>query len=497
MQHPLESARMQDTREKSTEEDYSNKWRVMLAVAMGVFLATLDGSIVNIAMPVMQKALHTDFAMVQWVVLSYLLVVTTLMLGMGRLGDMIGKKSIYASGFVVFTLGSALCGFAPDVEMLIVFRSFQGVGAAMLMALGAAIVTEAFPSYERGQALGVIGTLVSIGVVAGPVLGGIILAHFSWHWIFFVNIPVGVVGTWMVVKFIPAHKPRGGQKFDYPGALSLFVSLISLLMGLTMGQRIGFGDQRILSLFAIWVIFLLMFLYIEVKSHEPMLDLRIFLNGHLSINVITGFTTFFSIAGLFILIPFYLEDILEYDTRTTGLLMSVVPIAMGVIAPRAGKLSDKWGTRPLTMIGLAILALGYLSASTLGRDTTAPGYLIRFLPIGIGMGLFQSPNNSAIMGSVPRNQLGVASGLLSVTRTLGQTVGVAVLGTIWSASVFLHSGPDFHDTPTRAPLDAQVDGLKHTLLIVTGIIALALILSVWAAEKHRKGSKKPILSGDQ
>ncbi len=487
---------MQNTQVNPAEEDYSNKWRVMLAVAMGIFLATLDGSIVNIAIPIMKKALQTDFAMVQWVVLSYLLVVTTLMLGMGRLGDMIGKKSIYISGFIVFTLGSAFCGMAPDVETLIMFRSLQAVGAAMLMALGAAIVTEAFPPYERGQALGVIGTLVSIGIVAGPVLGGIILAHFSWHWIFFVNVPVGIIGTWMVAKFIPAHKPRGGQKFDYPGALSLFVSLTSLLLGLTMGQRIGFSDHRILALFAAWIIFLSLFIYLEIKTREPMLDLRIFLNGHLTINVITGFTTFFSIAGLFILIPFYLEDALHYDTRTTGLLMSVVPIAMGVIAPQAGKLSDKWGTRPLTMAGLAVLALGYLSASTLSSETTAAGYLIRFLPVGIGIGLFQSPNNSAIMGSVPRNQLGVASGLLSITRTLGQTVGVAILGTIWSASVLLHAGSAFHGQPTLAPIDAQVDGLKHTLLIVSGIIAIALILSIWAAEKHRRknrGLEKPEL----
>lgn len=476
-----------ETEKTQLEEDYSNKWRVMLAVAMGIFLATLDGSIVNIALPVIQKSLNTDFALVQWVVLSYLLVVTTLMLGVGRVGDMIGKKPIYMWGFIIFTASSALCGTAPNVEILVIFRSIQAIGAAMMMALGAAIVTEAFPSYERGQALGIIGTLVSIGIVAGPTLGGLILSHFSWHWIFFVNIPVGIIGAYLVYRFIPWHKPPGGQKFDYFGAITLFISLSSLLLALTIGQRIGFTNSGILALFFTWLVFLILFIFLELKIKDPMLDLSIFISGHLNINVITGFITFFSIAGLFILIPFYLENILKYDPGSAGLLMSIVPIAMGVVAPRAGKLSDRWGTRPLTISGLAILALGYLGASTLTTHTTAFGYIIRFLPIGIGMGIFQSPNNSAIMGSVPRNRLGVASGLLSITRTLGQTVGVAILGTIWTASVLLHSGNGFSGSPTIAPVEAQVAGLQHTFQIVAGIMAIALVFGLWGAERRRRG----------
>lgn len=474
----------------TSEIDYSKKWQIMFAVAMGIFLATLDSSIVNIAMPVLQKALQTDFAMVQWVILSYLLVVTTLMLSMGRLGDMLGKKPIYMTGMFIFTLSSVFCGLSPNVEVLIAFRALQGVGAAMLMALGAAIVTEAFPPQERGKALGTIGTMVSIGVVAGPVIGGMILARFSWHWIFLVNLPVGVAGIWMVNKFIPFHKPPGREKFDYRGAVTLLVSLVALLLGLTLGQKSFFTDARIFIFLSVWLISLILFILFELRTAEPMLDLKIFLNGHLSINVITGFITFFSIAGLFILIPFYLENILQYDPQATGLLMSVVPIAMGIVAPRSGYLSDKWGTKPLALLGLAVLSLGYLSASTISLETTAWGYILRFLPIGIGMGIFQSPNNSAVMGSVPRHRLGVASGLLSISRTLGQTVGVSVLSTIWAASVLFYSGRSYHGTPTHAPLHAQVESLQFIFMFVSVVIAIAFVLALWGAEKGRRATLK-------
>lgn len=464
----------------------------MLGVGMGVFLATLDGSIVNIAMPVMENELHTNFTMIQWVIVAYLLVVTTLMLGMGRLGDMLGKKPVYMAGFVIFTLGSALCGTAPSVEVLIAYRAIQAIGAAMVMALGAAIITEAFPPHERGQALGIVGTLVSAGVVSGPVLGGLILSHLSWHWIFFVNVPVGILGTFIVLKFIPFIHPPAGQTFDFPGAISLFISLVSFLLALTLGQKSGFADKGVLALLALWFVFSAVFIYFEIKMKQPMLDLRLFLDGHLSVNIITGFTTFVSLAGLVILIPFFLENILEYSPRLAGLHMAVVPVAMGIVAPLSGRLSDKWGTRPLTVLGLGMLSLGYLSASTIDANTTSFGYIIRFLPIGIGMGFFQSPNNSAIMGSVPRNRLGIASGLLSITRTMGQTVGVSAMSTLWAGFVLLHSGSDFHGTPTTAPAAAQIDGLRHTLIIISGILAGAFVLGFWAV---KKGGEAPHAEG--
>lgn len=212
---------------KRTEVDYSHKWVVMAAISMGTLLATIDGSIINIALPTLVRELNTDFPTVQWVVLAYLLTLAVLLLSVGRLGDMIGKKRIYTVGFVVFTLGSALCGLGWNVNLLIVFRVVQAFGASMILALGTAIVTESFPSKERGKALGIIATMASIGVVIGPTLGGLIIDLLSWNWIFYVNIPVGILGIYMVIRFVPDIKPMGEQRFDFLGSVLLFFSLLA------------------------------------------------------------------------------------------------------------------------------------------------------------------------------------------------------------------------------------------------------------------------------
>jgi EmrB/QacA subfamily drug resistance transporter len=466
--------------------DYSRKWYVMAAVAMGVFLATIDGSIVNVALPTLVEAFATQFAVVEWVVLAYLLTVTTLMLSVGRLGDMIGKKPLYVAGFIVFTIGSGLCGLSPSVELLIGFRVFQAIGASMLMALGVAIVTEAFPPSERGKALGIIGSMVSIGIVIGPVLGGLLIGALSWHWIFFVNLPVGVVGTWMVLRFVPGLKPPGGQRFDLAGAGTLFVSLMALLIALTLGQQRGFAAPEVLALFGACLVLLVAFVVIERRSEQPMIDLTLFRNRLFNVNLITGFATFISVNGTIILMPFYLENVLGYSPEYVGFLLAVVPIAVGITAPISGTLSDRVGTRPITVVGLAIILGGFFAVSTLGLNTTALGYVLRFLPIGIGIGVFQSPNNSAIMGAVPRSRLGVASGLLSMTRTLGQTTGIATLSAVWAGFVASRAGGLLPGGATAAPAAAQVAGLIDTFHIILVLMGLAWVLAAWGLVQERR-----------
>ncbi len=475
--------------------DYNRKWYVMAAVAMGIFLATIDGSIVNIALPTLVRDLDTNFATVQWVVLSYLLALSTLLPGMGRLGDMVGKKPVYTTGFIVFTIGSVLCGLAPNIYWLIAFRVVQAIGGAMVFALGIAIVTEAFPPQERGKALGLAGTVVSVGIVLGPTLGGLIIDALSWHWIFLVNLPVGIIGTLMVVRFVPNFKPLGGQKFDYMGAVTLFVSLVSLLVALTWGQGIGFTDARILLLLGVWLLFLVLFLVVEWRTAQPMIELSLFRNNLFSVGLITGFITFVAIAGSTILLPFYLENMLGYSTRQTGLLLAVIPVVLGVVSPVSGSLSDRFGTRSISVVGLTLLVFGYWAMSTLTAETTAVGYMLRLLPIGLGMGVFQSPNNSAIMGAVPRHRLGIASGLLSVTRTLGQTSGIAILGAWWASRVMVYTGQILPDGATSAPVEAQVAGLHDTFLAVMGMVTLALLLAIWAlVQERRQNQPKPSAS---
>ena len=240
------------------------------------------------------------------------------MLSIGRVADIVGKKFIYMLGFIVFTVGSVLCGLALSVYWLIAFRVVQAVGAAMVMALGAAILTEAFPPEERGKAMGLIGAIVSVGIVVGPALGGVIIGSLSWRWIFYVNLPVGVLGTILAVRNVPDFKPTGQQRFDYWGALTLCLSLLSLLLGLTFGQQQGFFKPIVGLLIGLWLLLLVVFIRIEKKASQPMIDLKLFGNLLFSINLATGFISFVALAGVMILVPFYLENILGFKITTWG-----------------------------------------------------------------------------------------------------------------------------------------------------------------------------------
>lgn len=459
--------------------DYSRKWLVLSAVAMGIFLATIDGSIVNVALPTLSAALGADFATVQWVVLSYLLTITTLLAVVGRLADMYGRKRLYNSGFVVFTVGSLLCGLSPSVGWLIGFRVLQGIGAALILALGLALVTEAFPPQERGRALGIAGSIVSIGIVTGPTLGGVIIENLSWHWIFFVNVPIGIVGTYLVWRNIPATRPPGGQAFDFGGAATLCLGLLGILLGLTTGQQEGFTSPQALALFVFGIFFLLALLYIQRRHPQPIIDPVLFRNRLFTVNLVTGLLVFVGL-GSGVLIPFYLETVLGYSVQQVGLLLAVVPIALGIVSPISGVLSDRVGSRPISVLGLAVTLLGYLALSTLSTETTAVGFMLRYVLVGVGVGLFQSPNNSAMMGTAPRERLGVASGLLAMTRNLGQTVGIAVLGALWAALVFGAAGGPMAGGATAAPLAAQAAGLAGVSRIVAGLVGVALLVALWA-----------------
>ncbi|HEY7472985.1 MAG TPA: MFS transporter [Gemmatimonadota bacterium] len=459
------------------EVDYSRKWWVMLAIAMGIFLGTIDGSIVNVALPTLVEDLDTTFPVVQWVVLAYLLALATLVLAIGRLGDIVGKKPIYASGFAVFTLGSMLCGLSPSIGWLIGFRIFQALGAAMIFALGFAIVTEAFPREERGRALGINGAIVSIGIVLGPTLGGLLIDSLGWRWIFYVNLPVGIVGTITAVRYVPKVPPEGGERFDFLGGGVFLVTLLSLLLGLTFGQTHGFGHALPLGLLTLAAAALPVFVAIERRAEHPMLDLSLFRNRLVSVNLFAGWASFAAIGGVFILLPFYLERVLGHSPAETGLLLASVPLGLGLAAPAAGSISDRIGPWPVILVGLATLLASYFLMLTLDTRTGALAYLVTMVPVGLGMGIFQSPNNSAIMGAVPPRRLGVTSGLLTITRITGQLTGISVLGAVWAARVASHAGA--RGEPSAASARAQVAGLRETMLVSAVLIGVSLALAVW------------------
>lgn len=457
----------------------------MTAVGLATFLETLDASIVSLALPTLARELNADFAFVQWIILAFVLTQTALMLVVGRLGDVLGKKRIFVAGFAVAGVGALLCGLAPNIYWLIAFRVIQAVGVAMALALSLGIATEAFPASERGRALGVIGGIVSIGIVSGPLLGGVLIDLLSWRWIFFVSIPFALVGIPVAMAYLPESRGAGQESFDFSGGILFFAALLALMLATTFGQRDGYGQPRILLAFALSILFFAIFLWVERRVSDPIVDLGLFRSRLFRINLLLRFTSFIGFVGVSLLIPFYLDGVLGYSSTRIGLMLTVVPIAFGTTAPFAGALADRFGNRPLALIGLIIYLFGFLYASSLDAETTTLGFVLRMIPIGAGLGIFQSPNNSVIMGSVPANRLGMTSGLLSVVRTLGRSTGIGVMGAFWAARTLFHAGNPALDA-TEVVVPAQVTGLQETFLFGALSVAfcLALLLWEWRQEKR-------------
>ena len=461
-----------------------NKWLVLATVSVGVILATIDASIVNVALPTLVHEFDTTFNVIQWVSLAYLLALGSLTMGVGRLGDVVGKKRIYTAGFAAFTAASVLAGMAPGVGFLIAFRIVQALGAVMILSLGPAILTDAFAPSEWGKALGWVGTAVSIGIITGPVAGGLLIAAFGWRAIFFVNLPIGLVGTWMAIRHVPATVPEGSSRFDFAGAALLTGSLAALSLALTFGQEMGFVSAPILSGFFLAGAGTVSFVALERRIDSPMVQLDLLRQPSLAASIVTGFLTFVAIAGLFLLLPFYLQGVLGYDVRTVGLLMGVAPLMLGLTAPLAGTWSDRIGVRPLTLAGLALMGATFLSFQLLNERSSWWHYALLAVPLGIGIGLFQSPNNSSIMGSVPRSYSGTAGGMLTLTRLLGQITGVAVLGSVWAARVAAAAGTGISPQTARPAL--QVSGLHDTFWLSAGLMAVGVAVGAWAFRRERR-----------
>ncbi|HWB88094.1 MAG TPA: MFS transporter [Acidimicrobiia bacterium] len=469
-----------------TQLDYSRKWYVMAAVAASTILATIDASIVNVAFPTLVDELDTSFHVIQWVALAYLLTIATLTMGMGRLGDVVGKKKLFVIGIAVFTVASALCGLVPDVTWLIGFRVLQALGSVLILALGAAILVEAFPPSERGKALGWIGTTVSLGIISGPVIGGALISSLSWRAIFWVNIPVGLIAGYLSLRHVPDTEPHRGQRFDVLGAALMSLALFALSLALTLGQDLGFTAPLILTGFVVSLLAAVAFVVVELRVESPMLQLRMFRNPMLSVGVVTGFLVFSCVSATFFLFPFYLEGVLGFEVGTVGLLLGASPLMMGIVSPLSGTLSDRYGVTRLTLLGLVIVTMVFIGFTTLGVSSAAIHYLGLAIPLGIGMGSFNSPNNSAIMGSVPPEYMGTGGGLLTITRLLGQITGIAVLGSIWATSVSAASGGRLPaEGASAATPAAQVAGLHTTFTVAAVLLATSVIVGAWGMRRER------------
>lgn len=413
-------------------------------------MATLDSSIVNIALPTLTKEFGTSLSSVKWVVVVYLLAISCLILPAGRLSDQLGRKRTFVLGFAIFALGSLLCGFAPGISALILFRGLQGIGAAMLMANGPAVITAAFPANERGGALGTMSMVVSAGLVSGPSLGGLLISHVGWRSIFLVNIPVAILGLYLAGKNIEDGRPRHRAfRFDWRGAILQALVLVFFLASLDPPQALWvrhldawFGGWRwmtaLLALGLLWL-----FLRVESRVRWPLMDLALLKIKGFWMPNLAGFLTFISYSAVSVLMPFYLEEELLFTPSQAGLLMTAIPLTILVVAPVSGRVSDRIGNLGLSVAGglvgaLGLLIIGGFFGGGISGESSSPQIIVALCTMGLATGLFQSPNNSAIMNSVPPDKLGVASALLATFRNLGLVLGTGLATALFSWRLRAH-----------------------------------------------------------
>ncbi len=412
------------------------KWLVLGAIGVGAFMTTLDTSVVNIILPVITRTFRSDVATVEWVVTIYLLVISSLLLMFGRLGDMRGHKSLYLIGFVIFITGSALCGAAPSAMMLIAFRTLQALGAAMLFANSPAILTHNFPARQRGQALGMHGMMTYLGLTVGPSLGGWLTDHFGWRSVFYINIPVGLLALWLSSRAIPKDVPsEPSQKFDVLGASLFTAGLTALLLALDQGESWGWNSSPIVILFLASALLLGAFLVVESRVGSPMLDLSLFKIRSFSAAVASSLLNYICLNCALFLLPFYLIQGRGLDPARAGLILTAQPVIMMIATPLSGRFSDRIGSRLPGTTGMAILAIGLSLLASLGSTTPFGLVALVLAVIGLGTGIFIAPNSSALMGSAPKERQGIAAGILATARNVGSILGVGFAGAIFTTAL--------------------------------------------------------------
>lgn len=414
-------------------EETAGKWVVQAIVAIGVFMATLDSSIVNISLPSIASYFHVPLSgAVEWVIIAYLVAMGAVLLTAGRLADMIGRKAVWTAGLVLFTTSSALCGAAPSLLLLIASRTLQGLGGALIMAVSPAMLTRAFPAIERGRALGINAVNVALGVSVGPTLGGLITTYLSWRWIFYVNVPIGIIGTIASLRLLKERLRRNPGHFDPLGALLLALGLAGLTAGLSFGQELGWSSPVILSLIGEGVLALVVLPFAEQRVSNPILVLSLLRNRVFASAVLSSVLSFMALFSVGFLMPFYFEQLRGFSTAMAGLLLTPLPLTLALIAPLSGTLADRFGSRCLAAGGLTIACLGLVLISQLNMYSTITDIIWRLMVTGAGQALFQPPNNSALLGSAPREHQGSASGFLATARTMGQSLSVALVGAVFS-----------------------------------------------------------------
>jgi len=408
----------------SSQKMSSRDLMIVIVIALGSFMAGLDATIVNIALPDIAKFFQVSTVAVSWVLNAYLIILVSLLLAASRLGDMKGYRNIFLGGFALFTAGSVLCGLSSTLDILILSRMVQAVGGAVIAALGAVMVTSYLSASLRGQALGIVAMFTMLGAALGPVVGGFLTSAFSWQYIFFVNLPVGVVAVLLGMRILPQRDPVApGAKLDYPGVFMVFVALGTLIVGLTSVQ----GSNALLGMAAlvISVVFWILFIVRERRVSEPLVNVTLFRNRAYSLQNLNVMLIQMAMAGVMVIMPFYLEIVKKIPTDNAGAILLALPVGMILTAPPAGKISDVIGTKKPIIAGFFVCTVALFLLSTISPATSVGHIVIYLFLLGAGTGVAFSPLNSAVMGECEPKDRGSTSGLVKMMTNLGSSLGVA------------------------------------------------------------------------
>ncbi|MGX6970000.1 MFS transporter [Vagococcus bubulae] len=456
--------------ETTNQSPSKNRWLVLVAIGLFTFMSTLDGSIVNIALPVMSKDMHIPMNQTEWIVSIYLMTVCACLPLFGKIGDSIGKIKIFRIGTITFVLGSLLCGVFHTFELILLSRVIQAIGASMTMSTNTGIITEVFPLSERGRALGMIGAFVSLGSIMGPGLGGVILAQFSWEYIFLINVPIGILTILLGQKVLPKDSTKSGAKIDFIGFMLFATIILTLFGGIFIGQELGYTHTSPVLLIIIALITMVIFYRIETKKNNPLIQFSLFKNKVFTLSLLTASMIFVTNFFTNVVIPFYLQNTRGYSASFAGILMMVVPFTMIIGSPVSGYITDKVGAKLLTFVGLILITISQLLYLTLGEQTSLIFFVFASIFVGLGNALFQAPNNTLVMSNVEKKDLGVAGSLNSLARNLGMVVGISLSTTVLYAAMSHHYGQKVTTYITGRP-DVFIYGM-HAVYITSFVICL-------------------------
>jgi EmrB/QacA subfamily drug resistance transporter len=454
---------------------------ILLNVCVGQFIVGLDQRALLVALPTLTHTFHASLTTIQWVLLIYDLTLIGLVITLGRMGDLFGRRRFYTCGFLLFVLSSALCGASQSAAQIIFFRALQAMGGAMISANGRAVASIAVPSSQRGKAMGLISMAFHVGFLTGPTLGGFVIDTIGWRWIFFLNLPVGIWGAFLAWKLLEESKESVERvSVDFPGAILLMVTCSLLIYAMNQLPHVGWQDPSVIMMLGLFIVALALFVFVELRARMPILDFALFKNRLFTASMFSLFFITSTQSAISFLMPFYLQNILQFTPTQMGWLIVANSVVIVMVAPVAGWLSDRLGSRPLCTFGSVLIVIGQYFIASLGIDSSIPRIIFPIALSGLGWAFFNSPNQSAILGSVARDKVGTASGMNTTTARTGGAMGVALAATLFTYGLTAAGlSPEQTESPESWGVSPGIfmQSFNHTVHVVNIFTLLSIFFS--------------------